>query len=458
MTKKENILLLLLGTFILSIIGLYNGYPLVTSDTGTYIYSGFENVIPLDRPIVYGFMVRHLSLEYSMWFVVFFQNLLMSFVLLEALKIFIVTTSKLKQAFVMIAMGLTFFTGISWYTNQLMPDFFAPILILSIFILLKSSSLQTWKKVLFYSLVLLSCLVHFSHILIGVTLLILLLIRNRKLQIDKKVGVGILCLALSAFLIIPSINYLVEKKFILSKGSHVFLMAHLADNGILDRFLQENCNEPEFMDCTLCDRKDSIPTDLSGFLWTSNMIEKSGGWEGSREEYTKIIHATLTKPDYLFANIFKSFSAGVQQLFRVEIGQGVSFMGEDSPPYGQIKKHLPKELANFKNSKQNQWQGMALKNHYINLVHKLLLIGSMSIFCFLFFSPVWVSLDKTTKFFVVFILVTIVVNSMVTAGLNAPNERFNARVIWMFPFSMIVLLVVNMKTILNHYKAQTKKA
>ena len=40
-----------IGALLLSLIGLYNGYPLVYSDTGTYIYSGFDMFIPVDRPL-----------------------------------------------------------------------------------------------------------------------------------------------------------------------------------------------------------------------------------------------------------------------------------------------------------------------------------------------------------------------------------------------------------------------
>jgi len=458
MSRKENIVFLLLGTFILSIVGLYNGYPLVTSDTGTYIYSGFENVIPLDRPIVYGFLIRHLSLEYSLWFVVFFQNLLMAFVLLETLKIFISNLLKLKQAYVILLLGLTLFTGISWYTNQLMPDFFAPILLLSIYILFRNKNLSKWKQAVFYGLILLSCLVHFSHMLIGMLLLVFLMLTNKKWEFKRRRGVYMFVVMLSVFILLPSINYLVEKKFIMGKASHVFLMAHLADNGILDRFLQENCEDVEFKNCSLCEMKDSLPMDLSGFLWTSDVVMKSGGWEGSKEEYDKIINATLTRPKYLAANVFKSFSAGIQPLFRVGIGQGVSHMGEDSPPYGQIQKHMPKELANFRNGKQNQWQGMALKIEYVNLLHKLLIIACLFLLLALRFSVLWYKLDKQSRNFVAFVLLAILINSLVTGGLNAPNERFHARVVWMFPLSMLLMLGSNFKLIYSHVSDKLKKA
>src|SRR5690554_3684288 len=78
----------LLGTVILSIVGLYNGYPLVFSDTGTYIYSGFDLFIPNDRPIAYGLLLRLFSLKLSAWFVILFQNLLTAFVVYLTLKSF----------------------------------------------------------------------------------------------------------------------------------------------------------------------------------------------------------------------------------------------------------------------------------------------------------------------------------------------------------------------------------
>ena len=39
------------GGIILLVIGLWNGYPLVYSDTGTYIYSAADLFVPNDRPV-----------------------------------------------------------------------------------------------------------------------------------------------------------------------------------------------------------------------------------------------------------------------------------------------------------------------------------------------------------------------------------------------------------------------
>jgi hypothetical protein len=52
-----------------------NGYPLLNEDTATYPYSGKEGFLPADRPYYYGLFVRHVSLNYSLWFVLIVHGL-----------------------------------------------------------------------------------------------------------------------------------------------------------------------------------------------------------------------------------------------------------------------------------------------------------------------------------------------------------------------------------------------
>ena len=78
--------IILFGTFILLAVALFNGYPLVYSDSGTYIKSGIEGFVPPDRPIIYGLFIAFFSFEYSLWLVILAQNLLTAFVLFEVFK------------------------------------------------------------------------------------------------------------------------------------------------------------------------------------------------------------------------------------------------------------------------------------------------------------------------------------------------------------------------------------
>lgn len=450
--KKHAFFTILFGAFILSFIGLYNGFPLVTSDTGAYIWSGFERVIPGDRPIVYGLFIQLVSMGFSLWFVLFVQNLLTAYVLYELLQIWEIKKSRFVVYYVLMLTFLVFFTGIGWNTSLLIADVFTPILLITLFILVVRPPRHKVKLVFFYCLLLFCCIVHFSHLLIALFALLTLMVYKRYWSTIKSVYTYKSCLlaiAISslAWLVIPFINYTVEGEFRLSKGSHIFLMAHLVDNGILQQFLNENCDTEEYKDCSLCLHKDSLPTNFSDFMWGGKVFKETGGWLNSEEEYNKIINGTLSQPKFLLLNFYKSFTYGAQQLMRNEIGQGISVLGEGSAPYEHIKKNFPNELNNYMNGKQNQWGGIVLKRDNLNQFYKLLLIGSLLVFFALIFSSLWTKLDRVSKLFVCFTLAGIVLNSFLTAGFNSPTERFQARITWMFPMAILLLLGQNFKTI-----------
>ena len=453
MRKYKTILNILLGAVILSIVGLYNGYPLVYSDTGTYIYSGFDKFIPNDRPVVYGLFLRYSSLGVSAWFVIFLQNVITAFVVLKVLQLFNFKNKNFAGIYFSILLFLVLFTGIGWYSNQLMPDFFTPLVPLIIFVLYKKKKLFNFSGILLLSLLILSLVSHFSHLLLG-SVLVLGIIAARFFlsslnQLSFRRILTIAGFVLSSWLVLPSVNYIIERQFILSKGSHVFLMAHLNDTGILKKFLDENYNTPEFADCKLCMYKDSLPGDLASFIWGGNILENTGGWADSKSEYDKIIRGTLVRPKYLCLNIYRSLNYGFIQLTKNEIGQGLSAYNEGSAPYGQIQWRFNDELNNYLNSRQNQWNGVNLKLENLNLIHKALIIFSLFFLILLFTSSLSLGIDAKSKFFLLIVIASIILNSFITAGLNSPCERFQARVIWLLPLALIIIVLKNYSLIKN---------
>lgn len=452
MKPLKTILLLGIGTLILSIVGLYNGYPLVYSDTGTYIHSGYELYVPFSRPLTYGLFLRFFSLNYSTWLVVLIQNLLTAFVILEGLKTFFKDYAKLKKVFLSVLLFLVVLTGIGWYSNQLMPDFFAPLTIILIFTLIARKKIPLPSKIILITILLYSLVSHFSHLMIGLVLIVLtigfkLLLKERLKEFSLKRILFIGSLVLSSWLILPGINYLVEKEFTLSKGSHVFLMGHLIDTGILSEFLKDNCSKPEFEDCKLCEYKDDLPVDAASFIWAGDILEKTGGWENSTSEYTKIITANLTQPKYLFANLYKSFSYGFIQLTDIEIGHGLTAYNDGSAPYGQIHWRFRNELNNYLNSRQNKWNGSNLSLDVLNYFHLFVILFSLFLVIIIFTSSIHLKLESTTIVFLVFVIISIIINSFITAGLNSPYGRLQTRVVWLLPLSIIIVFIKNYKII-----------
>lgn len=451
--------LILSGALILMMVSLYNGYPLVFSDSGTYILSGFKQFIPFDRPVTYGLFVYLFSLQFSLWLVVFAQNFLTAFLVHEAISLF-VSKEKLPTCFTGVMLFLTLFTGIGWYANQIMPDLFTPLCFLLLFLLLYKPDTGFFKLILYSCLLVFSILTHFSHLLILPVLFILILLTEllwlrKKMssfyEVKTKRFVWVAILLISAEFILPSINYLARKEFVVSHGSHAFMMAHLVDTGLLKKFLKENCEKKEYSDCKLCAYQDSLPADEATFIWSYNgVFDKTGGWKNSKREYEFIIGNMLSTPKYFLLNCYKSFSYGFIQLFKTDLGEGLTPYNKGSAPYGQIYSWFPDELNNYLGSRQNKWNGYYLSFTDLNRVNILLNILSLFMLLALPFNQLWKNLNPASLKFLFFGLLGIVVNSFVTAGLNTPYSRLQARVMWLLPLALLLLVLSNF--------AQIKKA
>jgi hypothetical protein len=445
LNKTMNILS---GTFILMMISFYNGYPLVYSDTGSYLYSGFDIYIPSGRPVIYGLLVNLLSLHISLWFVVLVQNLITAYLIFEICR-FLIGKEKLTLYYNGIVFFLTAFTGIGWYTNQIIPDFFAPVFIMIIFLILYQEHISKWKY-FFYALIFIIALMsHFSHMLISVLILLLAVIIDRLILRKKRQnypGIKLPRLAIVAILIacswilLPTINYIIEKQFIVSKGSHVFIMAHMVDTGLLKPFLKEKCNTDEYKDCKLCFYKDSIPNDLYAFLWdTKGIFKKTGGWNESEDEYNKIIRGMLTHPKYFSWNVFHSFTYGCTQLFKFNIGQGLIDYRENTGTYDQVKWRFPKELNIYLNSRQNKWESTDLDLKTLNIFNFLINIFCGFLLLYIFLSGKWKKADAASILFLMIVLNALVANAFTVTALNSPSSRFQARVMWLLPMALMIV-------------------
>jgi hypothetical protein len=445
---------IIIATFILLCVALYNGYPLVYSDTGTYIYSGFDLFVPKDRPVAYGLFIKLFSLNYSLWFVILVQNLITAYLIFEVFKLLFKRDFRLS--YILTIVFLTFFTSIGWYSNQIMPDLFTPVFILCFFLLMFNKEYKLFKTCLISFIMIYASITHFSHILIGALLIasiaFIRIFLNKSLKnnnifitIKRLVVVGLI--SASSWVIIPCLNYMVESEFSFSKGGHVFLMAHLNEKGVLKDILQENCDTKEFENCKICLYKDSLPTDIDQFIWQGDFLEKNGGWDNSKEEFDMIIRKSLTGKKYLAENIIKSVSYGVIQLAHNDIGEGLGAYNEGSAPYGQVHWRFNNELNDYLNSKQNKWGGVRLNfDKLITSQWIVLFISIIIMFCFIL-TPLLKKIDTINMVFLFFILISIILNSLVTAGLSAPYSRYSSRVVWLLPLAIIILVINNFSLI-----------
>ncbi len=451
-----------MGAFILSLVALYNGFPLVYSDTGTYISSGFEMFVPMDRPIVYGIFIRIISMGLSPWLVIIVQNLLTSFIIFTTIKTIIKEHQRRRVTHVVLIFVLTVFTGIGWYTNQLMPDYTTPLVILILFILLCNDRLTIFIKTILTVVLVYSFMAHLSHLLIGISFMlfsIIYFLAKRKTMQNAFLKRLIYCnvIVLMSWTTLSIINKVIDKEFSISKGSHVFLMAHLNDSGILQKFLCDHCHDENWNDNPLCEYKDSLPNDAAGFIWSSGIIDSCGGWKNCEPAFSRILNASISEPRYLVMNLYKFTQYGLVQLGQNEVGHGLTSY-QNTTPQEQIEKWFPLDLNNYQNSRQNRWNGQTSRFEWVNLCQQILIIISGIILSITLLNhSIAVQINERIKLLLLFILLGILMNAMITGGLNSPYGRLQARVIWLLPFGTLLLMISEPKLLRQSLKALTEK-
>lgn len=438
----HKVVLILLGGVVLCFYAFYNNYPLLYPDTGSYIYFGFIDGVPHDRPKTYGLFLRHISLAEITWLVVLVQGIILSTLIYLLFKYFLPWNKILPLHFICIVF-LTFFTGISVTTSTLMPDVFAPIFLLALALLL-IVPLASKRDIYLVSVFLwLGIIMHNSHAIIAIgilAILTLLTFFTKKIKLRKKQLMRAWIITVIGLLSIPSIHFVSDQEFVLSKGSHIFIMAHLVEVGVVDDYLKNNCSSNEYQ---LCNYQEAIPTDLIWDYKNSPLhLEYGAGdvWEDSREEYEQIIGDILTTPKYLTVLFYKSFTYTAKQFFSFDTGDTDPQL-ENSTSYGSVDWFYKNENREMLLALQ-QRRNHLLDYSSINTYQRFLFFFSLCIGVLLFFVPsIRANLSYPTKLLLLFILIGLLVNAFVCSNFSTVVPRYQSRIIWLLPLSAGIVLI-----------------
>jgi hypothetical protein len=284
--------------FVLMIPCIYNAFPLVTSDSGTYIASGIQGWVPIDRPLFYGLFVGFLSFKHSLWYPIIFQNLILAILLFKMYQHFL-SSVKNGMVYLFITLIICALTGAAWVSVQIMPDIFVAIGFFSFVLLLLKpvEKIEKWTLALFY---LMSLAMHNSHMLIFNLLSIfgLIIIKfnifSFKVFIPIKKLYFVLLLSIFSWLINPTINLIYEGKFRHSGSPYAYLMAKYAENGLLATYVKEKCvtkksiaNQPEPGVYFLRNLKSNLFLDVEGYSMEAGA--KIHQWEYTGADNQKFI-------------------------------------------------------------------------------------------------------------------------------------------------------------------------
>lgn len=435
MSRLYTVLLLLAGAFLLCGAGFYNGFPLVYSDTGTYLESGFTLETPLDRPIAYGLLLRLFSLNgVSVWSVIFCQSLLLVTLIYLCAREF----NFQKSATMIAAAALVLFTGVSWVASELIADVFTPITVLTCFLLLFGNKYGKAVRVLLYVILLVAVACHISHVMICIAMMIMVaiirFIRKRKglsVYASRAHMIGCVIVSLAAFATMTSS---------ISKSRHVFMMGHLVETGILNAYLDDHCPSETI---SLCRYRDRIPPGAETFIWNSDgdsVLILTGGWLGSKDEYSRIISETFTTPEYLGMHVRAAVTGTLKQLVAIRVGEGMGRYDSTQLASQRLKKYFPKAYPAYLRSRQSADEIASLPN--TNVLNAL---GSAAA---LLLIVVWLLMARKNnpqqimlKTLVLFVAGAYLLNCAICATLATVANRFGARLSWMFVLLAVFIML-----------------
>lgn len=429
-------LLFITQVLLLCTMGFYNNYPIVYPDTGMYLRSGFELFVPEDRPIFYGLFIRFVSLGQFLWFIPLAQATLVAWLLNQYYEQFLPGKQKLYYSLLLL-IPLLLCTGLSFHVSQLIPDIFTPILLLALGLILFTPAGSLTKQFTLSLIVIISITMHNAHFLLAFSLLTVfsflcwwLRKTNALLSIRKILWAWLLLLA--AFLLSIGVNYKLDNRLSLSKGSRVFQMLHLVELGIAQEYMNEHCGERNFK---FCQYRDSIPFD---FVWDpASPLYKTGGWEANREEYGQMEREILSTPKYFILYCAKSVEYTFRQFFSFQSGDAPP-AGTDSSPHVAIEKHFKKEVRQFDLSLQNLGR---LNFDDLNNRQFMLVFVSGLLLLFFFFHPhISSTISPGLRWFALFILLGMLLNSCLCGTFATVVPRYQSRLIWLLPLLLMLVL------------------
>jgi hypothetical protein len=209
-----------------------NGFPLVFSDTGTYMGLWTRNFV--DRPAYYAIFNRVIDLHLSPWPAVVAQSLMTAWIIrCFASSLFdIIGTLRLLWLTALLTLG----TSLPWFVSWIMPDVFTGLMIIALCLLCFAHDLLRRSSMIFLVLLIAAAVAfHQSNLPIAVSMLPALALcaclgwRPSKAFLHGLLAGGI-GLALGMVGLI-TMNLVLSGSFGLSSSGSVFLLARMLADG-----------------------------------------------------------------------------------------------------------------------------------------------------------------------------------------------------------------------------------
>lgn len=436
--RSTQFIYLILGTLLAVWPALYNGFPLIYSDSGTYMVTSVTLESPMDRPLFYGIFLRITAMQAILWIPLFVQGLLTAWLLQRTLRTAVPAAGSVLHTVLFLV--LCFLTGLPWYASQIMPDMFTPLIALLLYLVYYDRNAGRGIKIFYYILLFASSGMHLSNVLIaGIMIALHALVFPRKtlrniagLRTNALLATGTLSLTVLAH---SFFTYQQFGVFRPSINSDLFIAAKCFETPLMKTYMREN---PHHISIPFREQADSIPDSPMGFLWGGESPLNAPGVDriAISKQFGPVIRDMLSIPKYRRMFLWQSLEGTWQQLQYHRVGCGLISYREFSPPQYAIESYFETELGQYKHARQytNKY---GLEDNYHQYISEWVFFLSLII---ILTGLLFRTIRRHQGALILLMISCVAANAFVTASLANIYDRLQGRVVWLLTFTAMIAL------------------
>ena len=423
----------LTGALLLIWPAFFNGYPLLFSDSGGFLHQTLGPLMLWDKPYIYGPFLHAFHWRISLWGPVVAQGVILSHLLWLTQRVVRGDAQPLWHiglcAFAALATAAPFSAAL------LMPDIFAPIVVLGLFLLgFGGAALTRLERGYLVALVALGIAAHLAHLPLALGLCVVALLL-RLWRYPARLLAIVLPVMISVAALLAT-NAIGHGRVALSPYGSVFLLARLQEDGPATAVLKARCPDAGWYLCAFTDR---LPMPANDFLWASDSPVNRDAAGASR-----FLGGMMLAPEagQIVAETIRTDPLGVARAMAgnmlLQLGSfGIGDTFDEAHFAVAIRPRIEqgfsaRELAAFDQARQaNGLLKDALMP--LNPVHLLVVLLALPMLGW----AAWRGQGLTLSF-ALFLVAAVLGNALICGGLSAPHPRYGARIMWLLPVAALL--------------------
>jgi hypothetical protein len=408
---------------------VWNGYPVLQSDTGGYLARWYEGYLVPSRSTVFG-LYLHFGEHTNFWINLGVQALATMWILQLTLRVF--GLARPWRLFGL-CLVLTVTTALPWLASMLLTDIFAGLSVLSLFILvLHGDKVSGLEKAALFVFTAFAAATHSATMAVLLGLCCVGWIARSFLYGRIKTASlvqGTLTIAAGAVMLV-SANYALSGQVAWTPGGYAIAFARMLQDGIVTRYLNDHCPTQHFK---LCPYRDDLPETADDFLWSRETVfNKLGRFPGMNDEMGYIaVHALA---EYPLWQAEAALMATGEQMLKVATGENTD------PPtvthtYGIFRDYLRQQLKVMDAARQ---QRSFITFGPINLIHvPVALISTVLVFAMLIAAVFRRRIDDVTLLMAT-VCLALLGNAGICGVISGPHDRYGSRLVWIATCAVMI--------------------